>query len=122
MTFVLRGCRVPANRRVYRKRVRKETRNNRHFDVKLAPEFCDTKPIICITFPDKPGKVSTQIIGRGYYIDDPHNTEIKLRIQESAYDESHVYVVSLLYYVYHYQLIIVINSMSALNRMEKFAV
>jgi hypothetical protein len=30
------------------------TYNNRHFDVKLAPEFSDAKPIICITFPDKP--------------------------------------------------------------------
>jgi hypothetical protein len=31
---------------------------NRHFDVKLAPEFSDAKLIICITFPDKPGEGS----------------------------------------------------------------
>jgi hypothetical protein len=36
---------------------------NRHFDVKLAPEFFDAKLIICITFPDKRGEVSTQVIG-----------------------------------------------------------
>jgi hypothetical protein len=43
--------------------------NNRHFDVKLPPEFFDAKLIICITFPDKPGEGSTQAqalkFGRG---------------------------------------------------------
>jgi hypothetical protein len=37
--------------------------NNRNFDVKLAAEFFDDKLIICITFPDKPGEGSTQVIG-----------------------------------------------------------
>jgi hypothetical protein len=37
--------------------------NNHHFDVKLAPEFFDAKLIVCITFPDKPGEGSTQVIG-----------------------------------------------------------
>jgi hypothetical protein len=57
-----RGC-VPPNRRVYRKRVNRGTYNNRHFDVKLAPEFSDAKVTICIAFPDKPGEVSKQVIG-----------------------------------------------------------
>jgi hypothetical protein len=32
--------------------------NNRHFDVKRAPQFFDAKLIICATFPDKPGEGS----------------------------------------------------------------
>jgi hypothetical protein len=44
-----RGC-VPAKRRVH---------NNRHFDVKLEPEFSDAEIIICVPFPDKPGEGST---------------------------------------------------------------
>jgi hypothetical protein len=36
---------------------------NHHFDVKLAPEFCDAKLIICITFLDKPGEGSMQVTG-----------------------------------------------------------
>jgi hypothetical protein len=36
---------------------------SRHFDVKLAPEFFDARLIICITFPEKPGESSTQVIG-----------------------------------------------------------
>jgi hypothetical protein len=64
VTVVIHGGRVPANRRVYKKRVKWETYNNRHFDVKLAPpEFFDAKLIICITFPDTPGEGSTQVIG-----------------------------------------------------------
>jgi hypothetical protein len=62
VTLVIHGGCVPANRRVYRKRVALETYNNRHFDVKLAPEFFDASFIICITFPDKPGEGSTQVI------------------------------------------------------------
>jgi hypothetical protein len=38
------------------KRVQRESYNNRHFDVKLAPEVFDAKLIIRITFPDKPGE------------------------------------------------------------------
>jgi hypothetical protein len=30
--------------------------DNLHFDVNLVPEFFDAKLIVCITFPDKPGK------------------------------------------------------------------
>jgi hypothetical protein len=63
VTLVIRGGCVPANRRVYRKRVKLEKYNNHHFDVKLVPEFSDAKFIICITFPDKPGEGSTQVIG-----------------------------------------------------------
>jgi hypothetical protein len=37
-----------------------EAYNNRHFDVKLAPEFFDTKRIICNAFRDKPGEGSTR--------------------------------------------------------------
>jgi hypothetical protein len=37
--------------------------NNRHFDVKWAPEFFGAKLIICIIFPDKPGEGLTQVIG-----------------------------------------------------------
>jgi hypothetical protein len=37
--------------------------NNRHFGVRVAPEFSDAKLIICITFPDKPEEGSTQVIG-----------------------------------------------------------
>jgi hypothetical protein len=44
------------------KRVKRKTYNNRHFDVKLAPEFFDARLIICITFPDGPGEVSIQVI------------------------------------------------------------
>jgi hypothetical protein len=29
----------------------------------MAPEFFDAKLIICITFPDKPGEGSMQVIG-----------------------------------------------------------
>jgi hypothetical protein len=53
---------VPANR-VYRYRAKRETYNNRHFDVKLASEFFDAKIIVCITFPDKHGEDPT--LGRG---------------------------------------------------------
>jgi hypothetical protein len=72
------------------------TYNNRHFDVKLAPEFFDGKLIICITFPDKPEEGSKQVIGfkiwpRIGYIDAPHDTEIKQRICEIAYNESCLY-------------------------------
>jgi hypothetical protein len=63
VTLVIHGGCVPAKRRVYRKRVKRETYNNRHFYVKLAPEFFDTKSIICITFPDKPGEGLTQVTG-----------------------------------------------------------
>jgi hypothetical protein len=63
VTLVLHGGCVPANRRVYRKRLKKETYNNRHFDIKATPEFFDAKSIICITFPDKLREGSTQVIG-----------------------------------------------------------
>jgi hypothetical protein len=56
VTPVIRGGCVPVNHRVYKKRVKRETYHNRHFDVKLAPEFFDVKLIICITFPDEPGE------------------------------------------------------------------
>jgi hypothetical protein len=35
--------------------------NNRHFDIKLAPEFFDAKLIICTTFLDKPGEGLIQV-------------------------------------------------------------
>jgi hypothetical protein len=63
VTLIIRGGRVPANRHKKQKRVKRETFNDRHFDVKLAPEFFDAKLIICITFPDKSGESSTQITG-----------------------------------------------------------
>jgi hypothetical protein len=34
--------------------------NNRHFDVKLAPEFFDAKLITCIVLPEE---VSMQVMG-----------------------------------------------------------
>jgi hypothetical protein len=34
-----------------------------HFDIKLAPEFFDAALIILVTFPDKPGEGSTQVMG-----------------------------------------------------------
>jgi hypothetical protein len=34
----------------------------RYYDITLVPEFFDAKLIICITFPDKPGKGSTQAL------------------------------------------------------------
>jgi hypothetical protein len=43
--------------------VKRETYNNSHFDVQLAPELFDAKLTIYITFPDKSGEGSTQIIG-----------------------------------------------------------
>jgi hypothetical protein len=43
------------------KRVKRETHNNRHFGIKLAPEFFDAKFIICIKFPDKPKEGLTQV-------------------------------------------------------------
>jgi hypothetical protein len=46
-----------------RKRVERKTYNTRHFDVKLAPGFRSAKFITCITFPDRPKEVSTQVIG-----------------------------------------------------------
>jgi hypothetical protein len=52
---------VPVNLRVSRKR-KWLKHNNRHFDVKLAPEFFHAKLIICMTFPDKPGDGLTQVI------------------------------------------------------------
>jgi hypothetical protein len=47
--------------REYRKRIKRETCNNRHFDVELAPEFFDTQLTICITVPDKSGEGSMQV-------------------------------------------------------------
>jgi hypothetical protein len=38
------------------------THNNRHFGIKLAPEFFDAKFIICIKFPDKSKEGLTQVI------------------------------------------------------------
>lgn len=38
--FIVEGC-VPANRRVYQKRVIRETCKNHYFDVKLALELFD---------------------------------------------------------------------------------
>jgi hypothetical protein len=35
------------------------TYNNCHFHVKMAPEFVHAELLICITFPEKPGEVST---------------------------------------------------------------
>jgi hypothetical protein len=37
-------------------------RNIRQFDGKVLPEFSDAEIGICITFPDKPGEGSTQVI------------------------------------------------------------
>jgi hypothetical protein len=68
-----------------------EAYNNRHFDVKLAPEFFDTKLIICIAFRDKPGEGSTPEIGFRIWlfdIDAPHDTEIKPRVRENAGSQS----------------------------------
>jgi hypothetical protein len=62
VTPVIHGGRIPADHRLCRKRVKRETYKKHHFDVKLAPEFFDDKLIICITFPDKPGEGSTQVI------------------------------------------------------------
>jgi hypothetical protein len=36
---------------------------NCHFVVKLTPEFFGGNLIICITFPDKPGKDLIKVIG-----------------------------------------------------------
>jgi hypothetical protein len=44
-------------------RVKRETYINRHFDAKLGPEFCNTKLIIYITFPGRPGEGSAEVIG-----------------------------------------------------------
>jgi hypothetical protein len=44
-------------------KMRKST--NHHFYVKLAPEFCDAKLIICITFLDKPQEGS-MLVNRLY--------------------------------------------------------
>jgi hypothetical protein len=63
VTVVIHGGCVPPYRRVYRKRVKRETYNNRHFYVKLGPEFFDATLIICITFPDKPGEGSSRVTG-----------------------------------------------------------
>jgi hypothetical protein len=54
VTLLIHGGCVAANRRVYHsKRVKRETCNICHADVKLAPEFLGAKLTICITFPDK---------------------------------------------------------------------
>jgi hypothetical protein len=55
------GC-VPANGRVYTKRVKRETHKHRHLNVKRTSEFSDVKLIICTTFPDKSGEGSTQVL------------------------------------------------------------
>jgi hypothetical protein len=60
VSLYTRDC-VPANR-VYRNRAKRETYNNRHFDVKLASDFFDAKFIVCITFPDKHRECSTQAL------------------------------------------------------------
>jgi hypothetical protein len=52
----LRSCELPRTRKM-RKR---DTYNNRHFDVQLAPEFSDAERNIRNTFPDKTGEDSTQ--------------------------------------------------------------
>jgi hypothetical protein len=61
-------------------------------NVKLVPEFFDAKLIICITFPDKPGDGSMQVIGSKFWlwicIDAPHNTEIKPWICENMDSKS----------------------------------
>lgn len=60
-TCYTRGGWVPTNHRIERQSVKRKTYNNHNFD-KLAPELFDAKFIIRITFPDKPGEVSKQVI------------------------------------------------------------
>jgi hypothetical protein len=57
VTLVICGGCVPANRRVYRKRVKWEPYNN------LASQFFDAELIICITLLDKPGEDSMHVTG-----------------------------------------------------------
>jgi hypothetical protein len=57
------GYCIPANRRVYLKRVKRETYNNLHSDLKLASEFFYAQLITCIAFPDMHAEVSTRVKG-----------------------------------------------------------
>jgi hypothetical protein len=86
MTLIIHGGCVPANGRVQRKRVKRETYNNRHFDVKPTPEFFDDKLMIYITFRDRTADGSTKALKfrGGKDIDVSHNTEIKPRIAKAG--------------------------------------
>jgi hypothetical protein len=67
------------------------TCTSRDFGVKVAPELFDAKFTICVTFPDKPGEGSIQVIGLNIYQQIGYwvffNTERKHRVCEDADSE-----------------------------------